>query len=90
MNRLRVSPGQLGHELRRRDELDVDRQPVLQLGDAAQQLVAIRHELQVDVDRGRAPAEEHRARAARQVDASLLTCECAERAHEFENPPGAG
>ena len=58
---------QLGDEVRRAGELDVDAERLLQPRDLSQQLVGVRLESNVDVDRGCTPALENRGRAACKV-----------------------
>jgi hypothetical protein len=71
-------------------EFDVDRQVVLQLGDGAQDGVLLGDEFEVDVDGGRAPAEQDGSRAACQVADSLVLRGGVEGAEEAENAFGVG
>jgi hypothetical protein len=82
--------GRNGNEVVGGREFDVDREVVLQLGDGAEDGVLVGDEFEVDVDGGRAPAEENGRRAACQVADSLVLCRVVEGGEETENALGIG
>ena len=59
-------PARKRNEIRRRGELYVDRQLLLQPRNRAQRLVLLRIESDIDMDRRRAPAEQDRGSPASQ------------------------
>ena len=76
------------NEIVRAGPFDVEVQLVLQTRNRSVHFVAIGYEFDIDVDRRRAPAVQHRRRATRQVDAGRGVCFVTERLHE--TPDGRG
>jgi hypothetical protein len=74
--------GKLGDEVGRGRQLDVDPEFLFQAGNRRENFAVVGHELQVHVDAGEAPALEHRAGAAREVDAAGLPSGAAQGLHE--------
>src|SRR5262245_27059791 len=70
------------NEVRRRGKLHIEKELVLQARDRSEHLVAVRHHLQVDVERAVAPPFEDRRRAAGEVHAHLAARGVADRPHE--------
>jgi len=82
--------GRHGDEVGRRSELDVDGELILDPRESPQEPVALGNEPEIDVDSGRAPAEENGRRAARQVRSAFRIGLGAEDAHEAADPLGVG
>src|SRR5215210_5296975 len=75
-------PRRQREEVAGRSKLDVDSQLLLDRRQRAQQLVLLRVQFDVDVDRGGAPTDENGGRAAYQVANALRRRRRAKRAHE--------
>jgi hypothetical protein len=69
-------------DVRRRRELDVDPELVLEPRNLPQHLVALGHELDDDVDRRRPPADEHRGGTTGQVGAGFVVHDRSPRGHQ--------
>ena len=83
MNGLRSShPALTWNEIVGRRQLEIYREPFLQVWQRAVQPLTIRHDLQIDVDRARAPSVKHGRRTTGEVDSRGAICCIAERAHQ--------
>src|SRR5204863_5429023 len=74
------------HEVRGRRKLDVDVKSLLQLGDGAQDSVALRNDRQVNIDRVVTPMLKDSARAASKINTSRLPSLGGDGAHERAKP----
>src|SRR5262249_34663678 len=79
---------ELGNEVRRRDDLDVDGEGLLEGGDLTEEGIRVGDDEYVRVDRLSAPAFENSARAAGQVDPDLVLGPLAERPQQLDDPTG--
>src|SRR4051794_31360165 len=75
--------GQRRYEMRRRRELDVDLQPLLQVGDCAQDSIVLGNDRDVDIYRTSTPMFQDHARAASEVDAAGFAGFDGDGAHEL-------
>src|SRR5260221_9716996 len=81
-----LPPGQRGNEIGRRGQFDIDVKPLFEVGDRAQAAIALRHDLDVDIDRARAPAAQHGTRASREIDSAPLPRRGGNRTHKLPQP----